>query len=674
MFLRARSVLSALCVTTISTRATGQSLDYGAMEQIFNEPVTESATGKPQRASDAPVNMEIITQDDIRRSGATSIAEALQFVPGVDVRIYGMADAEVGIRGYNQPYNPRLLVLVNGRQVYNDDYGHVSWSTIPVELDEIRQIEVIKGPNSALYGFNAVSGVINIVTYNPRYDHIEKATVRVGTQAYAGGSAVATGKIGESAGLRISAGGIQANDFGPGNLTPNDAALRQSPLIGIFNAEGRVGVVPGVEASLEASLVDGRVAEKGFTGSFDTQFSRSNSLRAGMIADTPIGTAKLNVYRNEEAVSIAGSLGGLGTGVNEDVYVVQASDLVKLSAGHTVRIGLEYRNNEVTSPGFFSGTIGYAVYAGSVMWDWRILPSVAVTSAVRIDDLHLRYSGAPAFGTGTTQADYNRTGFTVASGNFGMVFQPTQADTLRFTAARGVQVPSLVDFGLQIPAGTIPTLPLVIAGNPYLRPTIVYNIEGDYDRSLPRLDSVLRAAVFAQRNDDLIGSPIAAPIIIGPAGLPILSAANVGRSDAVGAEIGIRGRSDAGVRWNFSYSFVATTNDTILDAAPGPINYASSVPRHGVVAGIGYSRDRIELDVMGKWQSSYQDFASVGTRLEPIPVEVSNYLLLNARIGYRVTDNITVSIASQQFNRSLLLRTAGPPVERQVLASVTAGF
>jgi outer membrane receptor for ferrienterochelin and colicins len=68
----------------------------------------------------------------------------------VDVRRYGLADVEVGIRGYNQPYNPRLLVLVNGRQVYLDDYGHVNWSSIPIQLDEIRQIEVIKGPNSAL--------------------------------------------------------------------------------------------------------------------------------------------------------------------------------------------------------------------------------------------------------------------------------------------------------------------------------------------------------------------------------------------------------------------------------------------------------------------------------------------------------------------------------------------
>ena len=80
--------------------AAAQNLDYSTLEQVFHEPVTISATGKPQRASDAPANMVIITQDDIRRSGAMTIPDVLQFIPGVDVRHYGLA----GCRGRH----PRL--------------------------------------------------------------------------------------------------------------------------------------------------------------------------------------------------------------------------------------------------------------------------------------------------------------------------------------------------------------------------------------------------------------------------------------------------------------------------------------------------------------------------------------------------------------------------------------
>jgi len=652
---------------------TAQDIDYRGLEQMFGEPVTQSATGEPQRAGYAPVNMVIITQDDIRRSGATSIPDVLQFVAGVDVRTYGVADAEVGIRGYNQPYNPRLLVLVNGRQVYSDDYGHVSWFTIPVQMEEIRQIEVIKGPNSALYGFNAVSGVINIITYSPLYDSINTATLRGGTQNYAGGSAVTTARVGDKAGLRLSLGGLEASDFAPGNLTETDAANRRSPLIGTFNIDGRARITPNVELILEGSMADGRLAEKNLDGAFDTSYSRDNSLRAEITADTPIGVLKLNAYRNEELVSIgAATLANVTASVKEDVYVVQASDLVKLGADHTVRVGLEYRDNTATG-GFVNGTIGYQVLAGSVMWDWRISPELSVTNALRVDNLRLRYSGTPVEGSGFTLADYNNAGFTVASFNSGLVFQPTHKDTFRLMAARGVQAPSLVDFGLQIPAGALGAA--AVAGNPDVHPTLVYNLELDYDREIPAIGSTSRASVFYQRNEDLISEPFSSPPVVGTTGIPLLLASNVGHGDAMGAEFGVRGHSTTGVRWNLSYSFVVTVDSTTLNEGPvstSPASYTDSVPRHVVVAGIGYTKDRLELDLMARWQSSYLDFQFAGTTLRP--VEVPNYILLNGRIGYRLTDTFTVAATVRQFNISRLMQTAGPPVERSAIVSVNAHF
>jgi outer membrane receptor for ferrienterochelin and colicins len=660
----------------LALKVSAQTLDYSTLEQVFHEPVTTSATGKPQRASDAPVNMVIVTQDDIRRSGAVSIPDVLQFVPGVDVRRYGLADAEVGIRGYNQPYNPRLLVLVNGRQVYSDDYGHVNWSSIPIQLDEIRQIEVIKGPNSALYGFNAVSGVINIITYDPLRDHINTATLHGGTQGYLGGSAVGTGQIGDRAGVRISVGGFRASDFAPGAIVPADAVNRQDPLVGSFNIDGRVSIAPGVEAFAEGSMSDSRVAEKAFQGAFDTTFTRTNSLRAGITADTPIGLLSLGAYHNGQQVSI-GSVGlnGLANWVNDSVYVVQASDLVKLGADHTLRLALEYRNNAATSPGFIQGTIGYDVYAASLMWNWQITPDLSLTNAIRVDNLYLRYSGTPAAGTGVTLADYNQTSLTVPSFNSGLVFNLTEQDTLRLMLARGVQLPSLVDFGLQIPFGTFG--PVVIAGNPHLQPSTVDSIELDYDRALPAIGSSLRAALFAQRNRDLISQPFAVPPAIGPTGLPVLLAANVGSSNAAGAEIGIKGHSDSGFRWQFSYAFVATTDSTVLNRGllvTSTIDYAHSVPRNVVVAGFGYSWDRLEIDILGRWQSSYRDFQTSPAPLILQPVEVQNYLTLNARIGYRLTDNFTAAVTAQQFNVSRLLQAAGPPVERRIIAGITARF
>ncbi len=107
--------LASAVLHPVAARA--QAVDYGTLEQMFGEPITSSVTGKPQRASEVPGDLTIITQDDIRRSGATSIPDVLQWVTGVDVRSYSFGDAQVGLRGYDQALNPRLLVLVDGRQV-----------------------------------------------------------------------------------------------------------------------------------------------------------------------------------------------------------------------------------------------------------------------------------------------------------------------------------------------------------------------------------------------------------------------------------------------------------------------------------------------------------------------------------------------------------------------------
>jgi outer membrane receptor for ferrienterochelin and colicins len=659
----------------IVTTASAQTLDYDVLEQIFHEPVTASATGEPQRASDAPVNIEIITQDDIRRSGATNLPDVLQYVSGVDVRRYGVADAEVGIRGYNQSYNPRLLVMVDGRQVYSDDYGHVVWASIPVQLDEIRQIEVIKGPNSALYGFNAVGGVINIITFDPLRDKVNVATLRGGTPGSANGSVVGTAQLGDQAGLRLSAGGFRANDYPAGNLSPANAENRQSALIGALNLDTRVRLAPGVEAYAEATMGDNRYAEESFTGSFDTQYSRTNSLRVGLSADTSIGLLGINAYRNDELVSIGDQLPTFDGWGRESVYVLQASDTLKPGADHTLRFGLEYRNNAATSPLFIQGTIGYEVYAANAMWDWRITPRLSFTAAARVDDLHLRYAGTLAAGSGLTLADYNNAGFVVPSFNAGLVFRVTNQDTLRLMVARGVQVPSLIDFGLQFPLGVAG--PVVVAGNPDLHPSIVDNVELDYDRTLPGIGSTLRAAAFAQRNTDLISQPLGAPLTISLGGLPLLLAANVGDSDAIGTEIGIKGHSASGFRWNASYAFVVTTNNTVLTqgpAATNPVDYATGAPRHVVTGGLGYNWRGLELDLMGRWQSGYRDFASNGLSIAVTPVNIDNYLSLTARAGYRLTDNVAVSLTAQQFNTPLLMQTSGPPVTRSLIGAVSVHY
>ena len=185
-------ILPILSSAFSATGASAQTVNYGAMEQLFGESVTTSATGQPQRVTEVPAAMEIVTAAQIRRSGAVDIPGVLKQVPGVDVMQWASDNADVSVRGYDQAFSSRLLVLVDGRQVYADHYGYTPWSALPVELAAIRQIEVVKGPSTALFGANAVSGVINIITYNPLYDDVNAVSVTSGTQGTIRGSAVTT--------------------------------------------------------------------------------------------------------------------------------------------------------------------------------------------------------------------------------------------------------------------------------------------------------------------------------------------------------------------------------------------------------------------------------------------------------------------------------------------------
>lgn len=138
---------------------------------LFEEiPIVTTAAKYPQRLSDSPLTIYVISEDDIRASGATTIPELFRIIPGINVMATSASDFNVSSRGGNQLLANKLLVLVDGRYVYQDMYGMVFWESLTVLPEDIRQIEIVKGPSSVLYGANAFSGVINIITKDPKDD------------------------------------------------------------------------------------------------------------------------------------------------------------------------------------------------------------------------------------------------------------------------------------------------------------------------------------------------------------------------------------------------------------------------------------------------------------------------------------------------------------------------
>ncbi|MEO7317543.1 MAG: TonB-dependent receptor [Chthoniobacteraceae bacterium] len=136
-----------------------------SVEQLLDLKVT-SVARREESVSRSPAAIYVITQDEIRRSGARSIFEALRLAPGLNVAQVDAHTSAVSARGFNDVFANKLLVLIDGRSVYTPLFSGVYWEVQDVVIEDIDRIEVIRGPGAALWGANAVNGVINITTKN----------------------------------------------------------------------------------------------------------------------------------------------------------------------------------------------------------------------------------------------------------------------------------------------------------------------------------------------------------------------------------------------------------------------------------------------------------------------------------------------------------------------------
>ena len=147
-----------------------ENLKQLSLEQLGNVEVT-TASKEPEQVWRTPAAIYVITQEDIRRSGATSIAEVLRLAPGLEVARTDSDHWAVGIRGFGGQFSKSLLVLIDGRSVYSPLFSGVYWQVQDTLLEDIERIEVIRGPGGTIWGANAVNGVINIITKNTKDTH-----------------------------------------------------------------------------------------------------------------------------------------------------------------------------------------------------------------------------------------------------------------------------------------------------------------------------------------------------------------------------------------------------------------------------------------------------------------------------------------------------------------------
>ena len=177
------SVVSALAIASASVARAGEppaeELADLSLEQLGNVEII-SVSRHSERLSEAPASIYVISHEDIARSGATTLPEALRLAPNLDVARVSASSYAISARGFNNSLGNKLLVLIDGRTVYTPLFSGVFWDAQDLLLEDVERIEVISGPGATLWGANAVNGVINVITRRASASQGLLAGVQVG--------------------------------------------------------------------------------------------------------------------------------------------------------------------------------------------------------------------------------------------------------------------------------------------------------------------------------------------------------------------------------------------------------------------------------------------------------------------------------------------------------------
>jgi iron complex outermembrane receptor protein len=208
LFLAPRILLSVCGMLMVASLASAQQqppskdLSERSLDELSNIEVT-SVSKKEQSLFQTAAAVHVITQEDIRRSGSSTIADILRVVPGLEVARINSNTWAITARGFNGRFANKMLVLVDGRSVYSQEFSGVYWELQDMMLEDIERIEIIRGPGATIWGANAVNGVINIITKRASSTQGGLVTARTGNEDQGIGAIRYGGKIGEKTFYRV---------------------------------------------------------------------------------------------------------------------------------------------------------------------------------------------------------------------------------------------------------------------------------------------------------------------------------------------------------------------------------------------------------------------------------------------------------------------------------------
>ena len=582
------------------------------LELIKEEETVSIASRYEQPISQAPSNVYVITDEDIRHSGATDIPTILRRIPGMEVMQTTGADFNVSIRGDNQFQANKLLVMVDGRSIYVDVAGLVHWKLLPVTLPEIKRIEVLKGPASAVYGFNAFDGIINIITKSA--EEMRGTTLQLGGGEFGtiSSAAIQAGTLGKL-GYRFSIGQDQ------------NARWRDRDALAFRANKFNVQTTYSLSGLSKLSVSGGLVDSNKFDGPAGTTTAFAGAPSQGY-ADISYERPNFfvrswwmhyaNSGRSITTPSLSNFLEAVGRDLNpdtrtsSDTYNVEAQYIQELGSNHRLTYGANYRHNTISSNllAQFNREDRLGLY---VQDEWKLFQAFTVVAGARYD----------------LQTFINPT----ISPRVAFIYQLAQDHNFRVAASVAYRPPTLIETFLDSRA--IITLPPPIPspppgtarGSEDLQPEKIASYEAGYQGWFFKHRLRFRVDLFFNHISDLINFTGA-----------------LGNRLTNGAEADIYG-GEAGVEYLFTHwlsGFANYSYQEVGQTFTGPD--VRAVPRFKYNAGL---RAEWENGLNGEVTfhhygsasypiaSAFQQFAPFGVP-QPNPL-VGSYNLLNLRTGYK---------------------------------------
>ncbi|ATB28347.1 TonB-dependent receptor domain-containing protein [Melittangium boletus] len=638
-----------------------------------------TASRRAQSSLEAPNATTVITAEDIRLSGARSLPELLRRVPGAEVMMMGPASANVSLRGFNQRLSNKVLVLVDGRSEYQDFLGMTLWSSIPVSLDEIERIEVIRGPGSALYGANAMLGVVNIITQAPGTGPRARFQGYAGSGNVAGGDFVSHGGSGALR-YRASVAYTQANKWSRDFASDRPDMLIEDPNpdLGVRSARATLATTYQFDAGPQLGLTGG--VNRLYTEAYPLGALRNfymDGVSAFAKADASMGPVKFKAFWNHLSANAgpqyeARGQRSLQTRVDSNVFngELLISKTFSLAGEHQVNVGVEGRLKRLGWA--YMESLRQELHGAAFVQDeWRLANPFRVVASYRVDRHPLLDKGSAGL---------------AHSPRVSALFLPFEGHAFRASAASAFRVPTFMESYARVgfPLPGVNGANLLTTGNQMLKPEQLLAFELGYRGEAPTLGIDWDLALYQNTVRNLIDLSAVVPVTAGDAwdaasGTYILGRSFFQNESAVytarGAELGVSLAPVDGLGIRVSGALQNLTSEGGTESLCGP---CSQAPQFKLYGGITYrTRQALELGLDAAWSSATQwverePTAQDPTRIEPISNGLGAYTVINARVGYSpVKDRVSVALVGSNLGPAHSQHPFGNRIERRVLALLT---